>query len=62
MDKVKRLLSFVAKSDANMLTFNLDKDGMEILVERLAFHVGEDRESQFAVQPWTSSSERCPLG
>ncbi len=36
MDKVKHLLSFVANSDANMLTIHLDKDGIEFLIERLS--------------------------
>jgi hypothetical protein len=36
MDKVNHLLSFVANSDANMLTIHLDKDGIEFLIERLS--------------------------
>jgi len=36
MDKVNHLLSFVANSDANMLTIHLDKDGIEFLVKRLS--------------------------
>lgn len=36
MDKVNHLLSFVADSDANMLTIHLDKDGIEFLIERLS--------------------------
>lgn len=35
-DKVNHLLSFVANSDANMLTIHLDKDGIEFLIERLS--------------------------
>lgn len=36
MDKINHLLSFVASSDANMLTIHLDKDGIEFLIERLS--------------------------
>jgi hypothetical protein len=36
MDKVKHLLSFIANSDANMLTIHLDKEGIEFLIERLS--------------------------
>ena len=36
MEKVNHLLSFVANSDANMLTIPLDKQGIEFLMERLA--------------------------
>ena len=36
MYRVKHLLSFVANSDANMLTIHLDKDGIEFLIERLS--------------------------
>lgn len=36
MDRIKHLLSFVANSDANMLTIHLDKDGIEFLIESLS--------------------------
>lgn len=36
MGKANHLLSFVANSDANMLTIHLDKDGIEFLIERLS--------------------------
>ena len=36
MEKVSHLLSFVANSEANMLTVHLDMDGIGILIERLS--------------------------
>lgn len=36
MDKTNHLLSFVASPDANMLTIHMDKDGIELLMGRLA--------------------------
>lgn len=36
MNEVKHLLSFVANSEANMLTVHLDRDGLEFLMERLS--------------------------
>jgi hypothetical protein len=35
MDKVKHLLSFVANTEANMLSIHLDRDGITYLIERL---------------------------